>query len=181
MLKNYLIVAWRNLFRNRTSSLINIGGLAAGMAVALLIGLWIHDEYSYNNYHRNYDRIALVQQVQTVNGRRSVNQSMAFPVGPALRSRFGNDFKYVVMSSWPGDKILTSGDKKILANGIYMDKDAPAMLSLSMREGGHAALNDPHSILVSASTAKALFGNAEPIGKNLRISNQNRRQGHRRI
>ncbi len=173
MLKNYLIIAWRNLFRNRTSSLINIGGLAAGMAVALLIGLWIHDEYSYNKYHRNYDRIALVQQVQTVNGRPSVNLSMAFPVGPALRNRFGNDFKYVVMSSWPGDKILTSGDKKILANGVYMDKDAPAMLSLRMREGSYAALNDPHSILVSASTAKALFGNADPIGKNLRISNQN--------
>ena len=67
MLKNYLKIAWRNLFRNRTSSLINIGGLAAGMAVALLIGLWIHDEYSFDKYHRNYDHIARVMQFQNSN------------------------------------------------------------------------------------------------------------------
>jgi len=62
MIKNYLKVAWRNLSRNKVYSFINISGLAAGMAVAILIGLWIYDEVSYNKYHKNYDRIAQVIQ-----------------------------------------------------------------------------------------------------------------------
>ena len=57
MLKNYFKIAWRNLFRNKISSFINIGGLTVGMAVAMLIGLWIYDELSFNKYHQNYDRI----------------------------------------------------------------------------------------------------------------------------
>jgi putative ABC transport system permease protein len=60
MLREYIKIAWRNLFNNRVSSFINIGGLAAGIAVALLTGLWLHDELSFNKYHKNYDRIAEV-------------------------------------------------------------------------------------------------------------------------
>jgi ABC-type antimicrobial peptide transport system permease subunit len=172
MLKNYLTIAWRNLFRNRASSLINIGGLAAGMAVALLIGLWIHDEYSYNKYHRNFDRIARVMQWQSSNGRRQTSYSMAFPVGPGLRKNFGSDFRYIVLASWENDHILTAGDNKFTVHGIYMDKEAPAMLTLRMQRGAYNALNDPHSILISASTAKSLFGNTDPLGKNLYIDNK---------
>ena len=58
MIRNYLKIAWRNLARNTTYSAINIGGLAVGMTVAMLIGLWIYDELSYNNSHENYGRIA---------------------------------------------------------------------------------------------------------------------------
>ena len=60
MIKNYFKIAWRNLFKNKTSSFINISGLAVGMGVAMLIGLWIYDEMSFNRYHKNYDRIAQV-------------------------------------------------------------------------------------------------------------------------
>src|SRR5678816_536050 len=60
MIKNYFKIAWRNLSRNKVSSLINIGGLTVGIAVALLIGLWIYDELSFNKYHQNYERIAQI-------------------------------------------------------------------------------------------------------------------------
>ena len=60
MFKNYFKTAWRNLLKNKTSSVINISGLAVGMAVAMLIGLWIFDELSFNKYHRNYERIAQI-------------------------------------------------------------------------------------------------------------------------
>jgi len=60
MIKNYFKIAWRNLIRNKGYSAINIGGLAVGMAVAILIGLWIYDELSFNKYHKNYDSIGLV-------------------------------------------------------------------------------------------------------------------------
>jgi putative ABC transport system permease protein len=172
MLKNYLTIAWRNLFRNRASSLINIGGLAAGMAVALLIGLWIHDEYSYNRNFRNYDRIVRVIQFQTTDGIRGVGIGMPFPVGPGLQKDYGSDFKYIVMASWEQDHILTAGDKKFTFKGIYLDKAAPSMLTLRMKEGSYDALGDPHSILLSASTAKTLFGNADPVGVAMRIDNK---------
>jgi ABC-type antimicrobial peptide transport system permease subunit len=171
MLKNYLIVAWRNLFRNRVSSLINIGGLAAGMAVALLIGLWIHDEYAYNRYFRNYDRIAQVMESQLSNGKRDLGYSMSMPVGPGLRKNYGGDFKYIVLSSWIDSHILTAGDNKFSVKGIFMDKAAPAMLTLRMQRGAYDALGDAHSILLSASTAKALFGNSDPLGAAMRIDN----------
>jgi len=60
MLKNYLTIAWRNLVNKKTFSVINIGGLAMGMAVALVIGLWIHEELTFNKYHKNYARIVQV-------------------------------------------------------------------------------------------------------------------------
>jgi ABC-type antimicrobial peptide transport system permease subunit len=172
MLNNYLKIAWRNLFRNRSSSLINIGGLAVGMAVTLLIGLWIHDEVSFNRYHRNYDRIARVMQIQSANGKRDVDIAMSYPVGPGLRKTYGSDFRYIVLSTFVGENILTAGDNKFSVMGIFMDKEAPAMLSLRMNEGSYNALDDPRSILLSASMAKALFGNTDPLGRNLQIGNK---------
>jgi len=65
MIKNYLKIAWRNLVKNKTHSFINIAGLSVGMAVAMLIGLWIWDELSFDKYHQNYDRIVQVMQHQT--------------------------------------------------------------------------------------------------------------------
>ena len=58
MIKNYIKVAWRNLVKSKGYSAINIGGLAVGMAVAMLLGLWVHDELTFDTYHKNYDRIA---------------------------------------------------------------------------------------------------------------------------
>jgi len=69
-MKNYFKTAWRNLLRNKVSSFINIGGLAIGMAVAILIGLWIYDELSFNKDFKHYDRIAQVLQNNTMNGER---------------------------------------------------------------------------------------------------------------
>jgi tRNA(His) 5'-end guanylyltransferase len=69
MIKNYFKIAWRNLVRSKGYSAINIGGLAVGMAVAMLIGLWVYDELTFNKYHTNYDRIAQVMQHATFNGK----------------------------------------------------------------------------------------------------------------
>jgi|SRR5580700_2650355 hypothetical protein len=68
MLKNYLTIAWRNLLRSKWYSLINTLGLSIGIAVALLIGLWVWDELTFNNYHENHGRLAQVMTTQTFNG-----------------------------------------------------------------------------------------------------------------
>jgi hypothetical protein len=71
MIRSYFRIAWRNLIKSKGYSLINIGGLAAGMAVAMLIGLWIWDELSFDKYNKNYDRIAQLMQNQNYNGEIS--------------------------------------------------------------------------------------------------------------
>ena len=70
MIKNYFKTAWRNVWRSKGYSVINIAGLAIGMAVALLISLWIYDELSFDTYHENYSRIAQVGQRGTLNGEQ---------------------------------------------------------------------------------------------------------------
>lgn len=91
MIKNYLKIAWRNLIKNKSSSLINIGGLAVGMAVAILIGLWIYDELSFDRYHQNYNKIAQVMQNQTWNGEAYSGNAMPFPLGKELQTKYGSD------------------------------------------------------------------------------------------
>lgn len=172
MYRNYFKIGYRNLLRNKIYSSINIGGLAVGMAVVMLIGLWIYDELSYNRYHENYDRIAQVMQHQTINGRKGTQSSIPFPMGDEMRDKHGSDFKYVVMSSWHGAHILSFGNKKISRTGGYMEDEAPRMLSLKMLDGSLDGLEDPGSILLAASTAKALFDEADPIGQLMQIDNK---------
>jgi putative ABC transport system permease protein len=88
MFKNYLKIAWRALGRNRVSAIINIGGLAIGMAVAMLIGLWIWDELSFNKGIKNYKTIAQVMQNQTFNGEVQTwgSQAMTTCLAMAIRN-----------------------------------------------------------------------------------------------
>ena len=172
MFKNYFKTAWRNMLRNKMSSVINIGGLAVGMAVAILIGLWIYDELSFDKSFKNYDHIAQVMQHQTADGKVWTQQSLPFPLGKELQAKYGNDFKHIIMSSWPGDHILTFGDKHLSQSGMYMDKGADEMLSLKMLKGAYGGLAKPNSILISSSIATAFFGKEDPIGKTMKIDNK---------
>jgi putative ABC transport system permease protein len=169
MFRNYLTTALRNLRKNKVHSFINIAGLSMGMAVAMLIGLWIWDELQFDKYHKNYDRIAQVMQNQTFNGKISTGMGNVIPLAAALRKSYGGDFKYVVLSSWNMNSLVTYGDKRINTQGSYMEADAPEMLTLKMIAGSRKGLTRPSSVLLSQSTAKALFGNDDPIGKTIKI------------
>jgi ABC-type antimicrobial peptide transport system permease subunit len=172
MIKNYFRVAFRYLVKNRFSSLINIGGLAIGMAVAILIGLWIYDEVTFNKYHRNYDRIAAVLQNQTFNGEIATWWGEAQQLAPELRKTYGNHFRYIVRETGNNDHLLQLGDKKLKTKGNYMDPEAPDMLTLKMTTGNTSGLNDPTSVVLAASTAKALFGTNDPLGKTVTIDSK---------
>ena len=172
MFKSYLKVAWRNLLKNRTSSFINISGLAIGMAVAMLIGLWIWDELSYNKSFDNYDRIGLVMQHQTSNGKVNTFNALPLPLGEELKTHYGNNFKHVIMSSWTDEHIISAGEKNLARKGIYMESGAPHMFSLQMIAGTRNGLKDQHSVLLSESTSKALFGEEDPLNKQMRIDNK---------
>ena len=169
MLKNYITVAWRNLLRNRTSSFINISGLAIGMAVAMLIGLWIWDELSYNKNFENYDRIGQIMQHRKVNGSVTTYAWMPRPLGQELKNKYGNNFKYVVMASWPRNTIVSGNNKNLSHSGIFMEPEGPKMFSLNMVKGSRDDLQDPHAVLISESTARAFFGDENPLNKVLNI------------
>ena len=174
MIKNYLKVAWRNLVKNRVTSLINIGGLAVGMTVAMLIGLWVWDELSFNTYHKNYKTIGQIAThlVDPSSKMQGVNGTEQYPLYTALKANYRENFKHIVMSSWNADIILSEGDKKLSRTGLYMDTEAPEMLTLKMIHGSWSGLKDPYSIMLSESTAKAFFGNANPVNQVMKISNK---------
>jgi putative ABC transport system permease protein len=173
MFKNYLRVALRSLLRNRFSAAINIGGLAVGMAVALLIGLWIQDELSFDKYHDHYDRIVQVLQKEKFLGKTKVWEHQPFLLLDALRKGYGDRFEHIV-ASIPADGLsLSQGEKKLPGKGLYMDADGPEMLTLKMLKGSRGGLAaDPHTILLSASVARALFGDADPVGQRITLDDQ---------
>jgi len=172
MIKNYLKIAWRNLIKNRASSLINICGLAVGMAVAMLIGLWIWDELSFNKYHQNYDSIAEVKANANYSGVVYTVDSQPMPLANELGNSYDRDFKYIVMSTATEQHVLLRGDKKFAQSGRFMQADAPDMLTLKMLNGSRNGLKEHNSILISASLAQKLFGNASPAGKLVKVDNQ---------
>jgi hypothetical protein len=147
--RNYLKIAWRNLARNKSYSAINIGGLAVGMSVAMLIGLWIYDELSFNKYHKNYTRIARVMQQQTLDGEVNTGNNVPAPLFEELQTTFGADFGQVVISSWLQRHVLSFGELSFTKPGNFMSAGAAEMLSLKMISGSASGLNDPATILLS--------------------------------
>ena len=172
MIRNYITIAWRNLVKNRASSFINIGGLAVGMAVAMLIGLWIWDRLSFDKYHQNYDKIAMVMQSETASGNVNTGATISLPLDAALRKNYGSDFKHIALSSFPEKHVLNVGDKNVSYQGNFMGAEAPEMFTLKMLSGTRDGLKDQSSILISQSVATALFGSADAINKVVKLDNK---------
>lgn len=169
MLKNYFKTAWRSLRSNKTATAINIAGLSAGMAVTILIGLWIWDEASFDKSNPQYEKIAQVLGNATINGNVSTFPTQPVPEADVLRQDYGNDFKYVVRSSWNELHILSTPGKSVSAAGTFFDPQAPDLLGLHMMSGSRDALKDPDAVLLSSSLATTFFGNTNPIGQLIKM------------
>lgn len=172
MIKNYFKIAWRNLLQNKVLSFINIFGLATGMAFALAIGAWIKYETSFDKFHKNGDRIALVMKNTLFNDRKSTMEATPLPLYYEMKDNYP-DVKRVTRLSYPTFNSLMTGDHKFNKNGRYVDPDFLEMFSFPFIKGDiNTALKNPNSIILTASTAAALFGTADPIGKPVRLSNE---------
>jgi len=172
MFRSYLKIAWRNLITSKVFSGINVLGLAAGMAVAMLIGLWIWDEVTYDRGFAHHERLAEVMTTHIDNdGNMSTDMLVCQPIGPELRNKYGSDFKNVAMTRW-NQSAFAVGDKVISAIGMWVEDQFPTMLPLDMIKGDIHALSSPTSILINASFAKVLFGDADPIGKTIKVDNR---------
>ncbi len=169
MFKNYFKTAWRNLGKSKMHSFINIAGLSIGMAVAILIGLWMYDELSFNKNFQHYDSIAQVTQNVSNNGEVQTWNIVPYPLAEELRKNYGSDFKHVVMAGNWGDHLMTIGEKKLKSTGAFFEKGAPEIFSFKMLRGSRNSLDDPSSVLLSASAAKAYFGDDDPVNKLVNI------------
>ncbi|WP_339878304.1 ABC transporter permease [uncultured Algoriphagus sp.] len=164
MLKNYLIIAWRNLIRNKSFSLINILGLAVSMSVCLLIIMVILDQYSYDTYHNNKDRIYRVHttRYQQNNGESA---SSALPLAEKLRTEYPAIEEAAAINKEIGGDIIY-GDKFASGGGYFADENLFKILDFSFKEGNpNTALKEPFSLVITSDLAEILFENESALGK----------------
>jgi len=170
MLKNYFKTAWRNLVKNKLYSFINIAGLSVGMAVAILIGLWIHDELSFDKNYKNYNNIGQVWQFVNFTGEKASYNSMPIPLAAELRNKYPEFASVSLAATHTG--ILTAGEKKLSEAGNYVEPVFAEMFSLKMIAGNRNGLKDINSILLSESVARAFFGTGNSINQTIRMDNK---------
>src|SRR5436190_103969 len=172
MIRNYFKTAWRNLIKHKLYSFINIAGLTAGMGLAILIGLWIWDELSFNKYYQNYGSIARVMVNQIFGDNVSTNVAIPLPLRDELKNNYASDFENTALASWEWDHSFTVDKTKISESGMYVEPDFLKIFSIDMIQGSYNdALNEPSSIVLSVSAAKSLFGNENPINKTILFDN----------
>src|ERR1700743_3531984 len=121
MLKNYILIALRRLRRNKIHSFINISSLAIGLAIVLLIGLWIFDECTCDRFNPHYDHVARIMQFETTNGVTDVTTSLPYPLINEFGTTYGSSFKRVVASWWTRSHVLEYDHKTLAFAGKYME------------------------------------------------------------
>ncbi|RFS18614.1 ABC transporter permease [Emticicia sp. C21] len=171
MLRNYLKIAWRNFTKNKAYSAINISGLALGMAVTILIGIWMQDELSANKHHVNYDRLYKVMSHQTYSDIRSTVEASPMPMIDALQHNYP-DFQAVAICDWNYERVLSVGEKRIRKQGNMIGSQAIGMFSFKILKGDKDPLKEPNAIVLTDETAHDLFGDEEPIGKIIKVDNK---------
>jgi len=173
MIKNYLKITWRNMLRNKVYSALNIVGLAAGMAVALLIALWVTNQYSFDKFLPNYKQLYQVEiNFTDPHEGEHTQQAVSLPIADVLRKNYP-EVKYVAESDWMGQHDLLVGNKKLYMNGAAIGSDFLKMFQYPLIKGNaNSIFKDAYSIVLTESTARALFGDADPMDKTVRIDNQ---------
>ena len=176
MLRNYFKIALRNLYKNKTFSVINIAGLAVSMSVCLLIILILADQYSYDQFHTHSDRIYRVQTKGVNAGWTSA--SSALPLGEELRRGYsGIERTASLVSNIGGNAIYK--EKVASGGGYFADGELFKIFDFSLAKGDpKTALKNPFSLVISAEMAAALFGNDDPLGKTVQFNDTGIRPGN---
>lgn len=171
MFKNYLKTACRNLWRNKTFSILNITGLAIGLTCAAIIFLWVEDEVTYNDF-KNKNSLYQVYENQTYDGQ--VLTVMATPglLAGAMKEEIPGIYK-TARTSWRDRKLLAVGDKHIYGNGIFADPSFLSMFSLEFIKGSEAnAFKELYAIVLTETMAKKLFNAVDVVGKIIKFDNK---------
>lgn len=169
MIKNYLKIAFRNLWKSKGFSIINIAGLAIGMASAILILLWIQNEMSHDTFHEKADRLYTANNRDKFNGMVWAWSTTPSVMGPAIKMNYKDDVEDVVRVNF-ANFLFTVGDKHLNVEGCFADTGFLNVFSFPMVKGSASrALKGNYNIVLTEKLAKKLFGDAEALGKVVRI------------
>jgi putative ABC transport system permease protein len=172
MIKNYLKVAWRNLKRNSLYSLINVGGLTIGMAVSFMLLIYVYNEFSFDKGNVNDARLYEVLRNQPSNGELFTNEATPVPLAPAMIKDYP-EIEKVTRTTWPYDVLVNYKEKALKLTMMSADSSILDMYTFDLVYGSKkGALTDPSSTVITESAAKSLFGNANPVGQVIKLSNQ---------
>src|SRR5688572_2878713 len=171
MIKNYLKIAWRNLFRNKAFSITNLLGLIIGITCTMLILFWVQDELTYDKVHKNYDNIYQVIANRDFKNEVFTDRNIMFPLSKELETGYPQ-IKNAVVITYPQNHVLSVGNTRLERQGRIVGGKFFDMFSWKALRGNPAdAITDPTWMVISQSTAKAFFGNNDPVGKVLRMDN----------
>jgi putative ABC transport system permease protein len=166
MKRNYFKIALRLLRRDRLSSSINIGGLAIGLALGILILLMIIDELSYDRFHENLNQIYLLMKTDDNSGEINTFKSTPAPLAPSLQGAIPEISK-TGRSTYPGPQLLEAGDKRFYETGFYADPSLLEILKFKSLEGNPVTALQSGAIVISERTAKKFFAGGSVIGKTI--------------
>ncbi len=172
MLKNHLVIAFRNLLKNRTFSLLNIGGLSAGLAVTMLIGLYIRDEWSFDRFHEKADRIYRINLDARVGGEEQLMAVTPAPMGPAFVRDYPAVEDFCRFRQWGFISVRKGTEAIEEGNNTYVDSSFFRVFSFPLLEGDpKTALVEPNTMVISEKMAQKYFGATTGIvGRTLRIN-----------
>ncbi|MBS1682736.1 MAG: ABC transporter permease [Bacteroidetes bacterium] len=171
MLKNYLWVTLRSLKKNGIYSFINISGLALGITCSVLILLWVFDELSFDKFFPKADRLYQVWSNGHYDGKINSWRSVPLPTYEAMKTA-DSHIKHALVTDWGGDHLIAANENRLIKRGYYVSEEFLEMFEFELLQGTSAqVLDDPRSIVITQSTAKALFGDADPINKIIRVDN----------
>lgn len=170
MFKNYLKIAFRNLWKNKGFSAINIFGLASGLAICLLILFYVNNELGYDRYNTKADRIYRIDGDLQFGGNHFVLAQVPDPMGAALKQDFPQVEQYVRFRGH-GGIMVKKGNQNIAEDKvIYTDSTLFSVFTLPMIQGDPAtALTQPNSVVITESTAQKYFNSTDVVGKTLTI------------
>lgn len=173
MIKNYFKIAWRNLWKNKGFSFINIAGLATGMCGAILIFTWIQNELSFDRFHKNSDNLYKVWNRSDKDAGNNIYtwDVTSAPIAPELKQKFP-EVKAAARVYWPNERLFNYKEKGIVATGLDVDPQFLSMFSFPMVDGNEHSLDDPKGIVLTVSLAKRIFGTENPTNKLLRLNDK---------
>ncbi|MEH6306220.1 ABC transporter permease [Olivibacter sp. CPCC 100613] len=173
MLKNYFTIAWRNLVRNKAYTTINILGLASGMAISILISLWIWDEVSFNKSFEDAERVVKVLHNSSDGLHINTVSTLSIPAAEELKNKYAADFEHIALYRYARATISKeNGDEKVIDLGFYAEPAFTDILSLRLIKGSFKGFANPSSILISEHLASVLFNTADPIGQTIKVNNE---------
>ena len=171
MFRNYFLTSWRNIIKDKGYAGFNILGLAIGMAVALIIGLWAQYQFSYDRFLPQFEQAYRVMVRSSRNGVAEAGSATCLPMADAIKKDVPG-VRYVAQADFTGQHSLMAGDKKLYSTGIFAGGDFLKIFQYPLLRGNAGeVLKEPASIVLTRAAAIALFGYTDPMNKIVRLDN----------